>query len=96
MAQFNSLAHAGEQDGVVSNNIAASNRMHSDLTTRPLSHHAAAPIFDKFRIRLSYRFGHNLTQRFGSTAGRVFFQTMVSLYDLHIKVVFEGSGSQFS
>lgn len=38
MREFNALPVGGKDDGVVANDIATAQRVHSDLTTRTLTH----------------------------------------------------------
>src|SRR5262249_52942714 len=85
MGQFNALTQACEEYGMFAYNIAAADRVHSNLALCPLADVAFASMTNTPLILELAATRYNLRQPPRCTTRRVFFPTMVKLQNFDVK-----------
>ena len=85
--QFEPFALAGEDHGVISDNIAAANRVNPNLGVRPLADHSRAAMREILAGIEVSRIAQNFSQSLRCPARRVLFQPVMDLDNLGIEIV---------
>src|SRR5213595_3505353 len=85
MRQFKPFALAGEDHGMVADDIATAQRMHSDLLSRSLARDSGPAMAKHLLKLLLARFGKDLSQRRRRAAGSVLFHAVMHLDHFDVK-----------
>src|SRR5580704_17102528 len=86
MSQFNPFACSSEQNRMLTHNISATNRMHSNLVLRPLTDKTSPSMANALIVFEPARVRDNFSQSLRCSARRILFQPMMELNNFDVKI----------